>query len=66
MVPAPSLNELISNTTDVAFNHSPSDLGYVSAYVKVEGMNVLLSLMVVQMILLVFILYFGVRRHEEL
>jgi len=66
MVNTPGMGELLINTTDLIFNHSPQVIGYVSTYTKVEGMDILLSLMIVQTIFLGVILYNTIPKSEEL
>jgi hypothetical protein len=64
MVLQPGFDDLIVNTTDLVFNHTPAVQGYVSAYVEVYGMNIIISLMIVQTLLLAAIFYNTVKRGD--
>ena len=58
-----TIEEILSNQTDLVFNHTPQHAaGYTSVLAEVNGMDILISLAVIQTIIMIFILYFSITK----
>ena len=60
-----TITQILAPSSDVIFNYSPEPTGYISTFTQIEGMNIVLSFMVIQTILMIVILYFCIPRRFE-
>lgn len=56
------LNILLDPALNLNFNSTPQTIGYVSTYSRIEGMDILVSLMIIQTIFLIVIFYLLLKR----
>jgi hypothetical protein len=61
-----TLAELVANQTDLVYNNTPAAVGYVSTYTKIEGMDIIISLLIVITIFMGVIVYNTLNRSDEL
>jgi len=60
-----TMTQILAPSSDVVFNYSPQPVGYISTFAQIEGMNLILTFMAIQTILLVVILYFCIPGRKE-